>query len=97
MTGVQTCALPICLKKPDSAFGIFLGYTVSVAAEPNNAQFNENLKQKMETDIVSISSYMTAKINELGLASYSFYVYVLPLNNAVIDKNEIIKNALEVN
>lgn len=85
------------LKKPDSAFGIFLGYTVSVAAEPNNAQFKENLKQKMETDIVSISSYMTTKINELGLTSYSFYVYVLPLNNAVIDKDEIIKKALEVN
>ncbi len=85
------------LKKPDSAFGIFLGYSVSVAAEPNNAQFKENLKRKMETDIASISSYLTAKINELGLTYYSFYIYVLPFNNAIIDKDEIIKESLEVN
>jgi len=85
------------LKKPDSAFGIFLGYTASVTDEPNNAKFKEHLRQKMETDIVSISSYLSAKINELGLTYYSFYIYVLPFNNAIIDKDEIIKKSLEVN
>lgn len=84
------------LKKPDSAFGIFLGYTASVPAEPNNAQFKENLRQKMEADIASVSSYLTTKIKDLGLSEYSFYVYVLPFNNAVVDKDEIIKKALEV-
>jgi len=85
------------LKKPDSAFGIFLGYTASVTDEPNNAKFKEHLRQKMETDIVSISSYLLAKINELGLNYFSFHIYVLPFNNAIIDKDEIIKKSLEVN
>ncbi len=84
------------LSKPDDAFGLFLGYTVSAAYDPNNATYMLNLENQMEFDILKIASYLEKKINDLGLLNHSFYVYVLPLNDAIFDKNSIMKEALEV-
>jgi hypothetical protein len=50
----------------------------------------------MELDITNISTYLENKINTLGLSNYSFYVYILPLNDALLDKDSIMKDALEV-
>lgn len=84
------------LSKPDDAFGLFLGYTVSAAYDPNNASYMLNLENQMKSDILKIAVYLEKRINDLGLLNHSFYVYVLPLNNAVFDKNGIMKDALEV-
>ncbi len=84
------------LSKPDDAFGLFLGYTVSAAYDPNNASYMLNLENQMKSDILKIAVYLENRINDLGLLNHSFYVYVLPLNNAVFDKNGIMKDALEV-
>lgn len=84
------------LSKPDDAFGLFLGYTVSATFDPNNATYISNLEKQMESDILKIAVYLEKRINDLGLLNHSFYVYVLPLNNAVFDKNGIMKDALEV-
>ena len=84
------------LSKPDDAFGLFLGYTVSAPFDRNNATYITNLEKQMELDILKISAYLEKRINDLGLLNHSFYVYVLPLNNAVIDKDSIMKDALEV-
>lgn len=84
------------IDKPDSAFGIFLGYTVNIEDEQNNQQFKLDLVAQMEKDIENIASYIEDKIMELGLDNYSFYIYVLPFNNAIADKESIMKNALEV-
>ena len=84
------------LSKPDNAFGLFLGYTVSATFDPNNATYIANLEKQMESDILKIAVYLEKRINDLGLLNHSFYVYVLPLNNAVFDKNNIMKDALEV-
>ncbi len=84
------------LTKPDDAFGLFLGYTVKTPYEPNNALYSANLEAQMDLDITKISTYLENKITALGLLNYSFYVYVLPLNDAIIDKESIMKDALEV-
>jgi hypothetical protein len=84
------------LTKPDNAFGLFLGYTVKTPYEPNNALYTSNLETQMDLDIIHISTYLENKINTLGLSNYSFYVYILPLNDAIIDKESIMKDALEV-
>jgi len=84
------------LSKPDDAFGLFLGYTVSTPFEPNNATYITNLENQMESDVLKIAAYLEKRISDLRLLNHSFYVYVLPLNNAVFDKNRIMKNALEV-
>lgn len=83
-------------SRPDSAFGVFLGYNVSVKNEPNNDLYKDKLKIQMEKDINNISSYLNKKIKSLGLSNYSFYVYILPFNNIRVDKEQIMKNALEV-
>jgi len=85
------------LSKPDNAFGLFLGYTVSATFDPNNATYIANLEKQMESDILRIAVYLEKRINSLGLLNHSFYVYVLPLNNAVFDKNGIMNDSLEVN
>jgi len=84
------------LTKPDDAFGLFLGYTVSTAYEPDNALYVANLEKQMDSDITIISTYLEQRIKDLGLLNYSFYVYVLPLNSALFDRANIMKDALEV-
>ena len=85
------------VKKPDKAFGMFLGYTINLSNEGlSNDEFRLLIKDKMEKDLNSITMYINKKISEKGLMNYSFYVYVLPLNNAFIDKDIIMQEALEV-
>lgn len=84
------------LSKPENAFGIFLGYTPEVDSDVINEEFKANLRTKLKEDIVDIEPYITNKIKSLGLQNHSFYVYVLPFNDALMDSKEIIKEALEV-
>lgn len=85
------------VSKPDKAFGVFLGYTANIdSAELSNEEFRVALKEKMEDDLKSITPYIEEKINRLTLTDHSFYIYILPLNDAMKDKDEIIKEALEV-
>ena len=85
------------VKKPDKAFGMFLGYSITLSNEGlSNDEFRLLIKEKMEKDLNSITTYINEKIIEKGLTNYSFYVYVLPLNNAFIDKDTIMQEALEV-
>lgn len=85
-------------SKPEQAFGVFLGYTIDIPgkASMTKPQYQQAVKQKMEQDIIGLTPYIERKINELDLQSHSFYIYVLPLNNAIVDKDEIMKKALEV-
>lgn len=84
------------LSKPENAFGIFLGYTPEVDSNVINEEFKANLIDKLKKDIVEIEPYITNQIKSLGLQNHSFYVYVLPFNDALMDSKEIIKEALEV-
>ena len=85
-------------RMPEQAFGIFLGYTIDIADRdkltPN--EFTNAVKTKMEEDIRSLIPYIIGKIQNLKLIGNSFYIYVLPFNDVEIDKDEIMKKALEV-
>lgn len=85
-------------KKPEQAFGIFLGYTIDIADKEKMTpdEFTDAVKEKMEQDIIGRTPYIVEKIKYLNLSGYSFYIYVLPFNNVEIDKDEIMKKALEV-
>ena len=85
-------------SKPDQAFGIFLGYKIDIPDVDSltKEQFVKVTKEKMEKDISNFAPYIVNKIETLKLKAHSFYIYVLPLNNASIDKDEIMKKALEV-
>lgn len=84
--------------KPDSAFGIFIGYTVNVPDADNlsNDDYRAALQTQMQQDIKTYIPYINSKIADNKLTRYSFYIYVLPLNDAMNDKDNIMKKALEV-
>ena len=84
------------LAKPDTSFGVFLGYSISLDGTSglNNYDFSTLLRNRMKSDIISVIPYIQSQINSLGLSSYSFYFYVLPLINAEDDKNVIMNSSL---
>lgn len=85
------------ISKPDKAFGIFLGYSISLSNDGlSNEEYRIAVKSKIESDASSIKEYIFNKIKSLGLENFSFYIYILPLNNSELDKINIMKKALEV-
>ena len=76
----------------DNAFGIFLGYTLGIdGSQYSNAEFRDAVANKLENDIKCIAAYIEQKINASGLSGYSFYIYILPFNNASQDRAAIVK------
>lgn len=79
----------------ESAYGIFLGYTLGL--DPNaypTIQYQSVLNNKMATDIKNHAAYIAQQINSRGLGTHSFYFYILPLNNADLDKREIMERVM---
>lgn len=79
----------------ESAYGIFLGYTLGL--DPNvypTIQYRNVLNTKMNTDIKNHAAYIAQQINSRGLGTHSFYFYILPLNNADLDKREIMERVM---
>jgi hypothetical protein len=48
----------------------------------------------MESDIKRCMEYMKQQIQVLGLSQYSFYAYVIPFNDVVPDKKEIMEKLM---
>lgn len=79
----------------DDAYGLFLGYTLGLQPQNrSNQEFRDAVNAKMQFDIQQHAAYITQKIQNMSLGTHSFYVYVLPLNNAEVDKNEIMEEFL---
>lgn len=80
----------------DDAFGLFLTYSINV---PNKAalssyDYRSALDNQMDADIQAIIPYIKAKIAELGLDAYSFYLFVLPLDNVTSDTQTIMTTSI---
>jgi len=86
------------LSYPDTSFGVFLGYSISLDGTDglNNRDFIDFLKVRMQTDILAAIPYIQTKITDMGLLSHSFYFYVLPLIDAEDNKDKIMNASLEV-
>ena len=86
----------IPFSKPDNAFGLFLGYSIKVEDDwlLSEDEFRAEAEKKMQKDIDDVIPYIESKVSALGLKGYSFYVYFLPLNEAIKDKDSIIQEAL---
>lgn len=96
---VKSIILPSKNKQdpPATAFGLFLGYTIHMNSTEYllpMQEFKSALIRKLEADIANQVTYITAKINSLGLQRYSFYIYVLPFNDADNDKTAIITDLI---
>lgn len=81
----------------EKAYGVFLGYTINIDGTGlSNEEYLKNANDKMTNDIKGIIPCIESKIKALGLSNHSFYIYILPLNDALNDKEDIIKDALGV-
>ena len=83
------------VTRPEPAFGIFLGYSIDLdKSKYTNREYPGVVAQKIEMDIRSLIDDIKQKIDELGMDSYSFYIYVLPLDEAEADKKAILQELL---
>lgn len=74
---------------PDMAFGIFVGYSLGISCDDNDA-FRVMAMDKMMTDIKAAAPHIMEKINGAGLGMHSFYFFFLPLNDADNDNQQIM-------
>ena len=80
----------------DDAFGVFLGYSLGLDASGlTNDEYRVATKQKMADDIKSNLPYIQSKITAAGLEGRSFYIYLLPFNNADDEKLQIMQGLLD--
>lgn len=78
---------------PDMAFGVFVGYSIGVEEEDNDA-FRIKCMEHMEADIKASIPYIEEKIKQLNLGMHSYYFYFIPFNNAELDKEKIMDELL---
>lgn len=79
----------------NNAYGVFLGYSLGLdPSRRSNIEFLQALDKKMELDIKENVGYIVNKIKNLGLDSHSFYFYIVPFNNAEVDKKQIMENLM---
>lgn len=84
-------------QKPDMSFGLFISFNYSL---PNKEilsvdQYQIELTNALQNEINLKRNYIQNKINSLGLSDYSFYIYLLPLENTSTDKDNIYKELEE--
>lgn len=60
-------------------FGIFIGYNLNLDTTKSNIL--KEFKEQCERDFKVAKDYIGQKIIDLKLNNYSFYIYLLPLNN----------------
>lgn len=80
------------IGKPDMAFGAFLGYTIKLdQLETDSQKYRVAVKEQLKRDIAKVQPYIVKKIQDNGLAGYSFYFYLLPFNDAPNERRSIIQ------
>lgn len=75
----------------NNAYGILLGYTLDIEKNVSNEDCNKNVKNQMIKDLQKNIPYIVSKINLIGLQNSSFYIYLIPFNNADNEKSIIMK------
>ena len=77
---------------PDTAYGVFLGYSIDIPPSPD---FSTKVNQKMDDDLKANIQHIIDIIKVNHLENHSFYFYVLPFNNAEVDKKDIFEKIVE--
>lgn len=77
----------------DTSYGVFLGYSLGLDTS-RGEEFTEIAMQKMARDIQVHAPYIAQKIKDNDLAGHSFYFYVVPFNDAVKERHQIMEGVL---
>lgn len=83
-------------RKYNTAYGIFLGYSIGISAEAHpDIDYEELVTKKMIADIQHHAQYIADKIKSCGLGMHSFYIYIVPFIDAESNKSEIMNHVME--
>ena len=85
------------VQPPATAFGVFLGYTLELDENVYNLplqEFKERMAGKLREDIAECAEYIFNGLKKRHLTQHSFYIYVLPLNDADKDRDGIIRKLI---
>lgn len=83
------------IDRPSMAFGMFLGYKLDAPiGNFDDDEYKAEVIAKMEKDIGECSDYIYNRIVTLGLSGHSFYIYVVPFNDAILDKKAIMEKLM---
>jgi len=76
----------------DDAFGLFMTYSIDVPGKDimTNTDYRSALEVQMDADIKANLPYLFSQISSLGLAGYSFYFFILPLDKVEDDTQKIM-------
>lgn len=80
----------------NTSYGVFLGYTLGL--DPFGypiEEFQRIAEEKMQDDIQRNIEYILQKIIDCGFGQHSFYFYVLPFNDAEVEKKSIMEAVLK--
>ncbi len=81
--------------KPDMAFGAFLGYTIKLdKPETDSQKYKTAVKNQLIKDISAVQPHIIELIRQHNMDGYSFYLYVMPFNDAPNEKVSIIRDLL---
>ena len=75
-----------------NAFGLLIGYSIQTNKNVDNKSYVKNIKEQMIKDLQEQLPYIISKINALKMQNYSFYIYLIPFDDASNDKTFIMKN-----
>lgn len=97
---IKSIVLPNPNKKSkktpiNTSYGVFLGYSLGLDTNYPVAEYEKIAEEKMQADIKRYIPYILQKINDCGLGMHSFYIYVLPFQDAEEDKKAVMEAVLE--
>ena len=79
----------------DSAYGIFICHSIGLdKTKYSIKEYRSLLENKMISDIQNSIPQIKQMITNCGLDSHSFYVYVIPLDDATLDKTSIMNKVI---
>ena len=78
----------------ETAIGLFIGYSFEHAKDLDSLSLREWTIHKQKSETKEICDMINEKIKSYGYSGYSFYVFLLPFNNAQKDRADIIQQLL---
>jgi hypothetical protein len=85
------------IKKPDTAFGMFIGYSLRSIGDSGTSpeEYQSKVVIQEKRDILAAVPYIEQEITKYNLEGYSIYIYVLPFTDADVDKKKLMDRLLQ--
>lgn len=85
-------------QKPDTAFGMFVGYSLDLAVDSGISpeEYQSKAINQVKKDILRAIPYIESEIAQYGFGGFSIYIYILPFDDADTDKKKLMNRLLQI-